>query len=85
MYEQAKVEEVRNTPSVLVLDYAGPADRKAKPKGSIYLVISFLASMFVGLIIVFSLEGINKMKKLSTDNYEYIRKSLKFRRKKTEL
>lgn len=85
MYEQAKVEEVRNTPSVLVLDYAGPAERKAKPKGTIYFVISFLASLFVGLVIVFSLEGINKMKKLSPDNYEYIRKSLKFRRKKTEL
>ena len=85
MYEQAKVEEVRNTPSVLVLDYAGPAERKAKPKGSIYLVISFLGSLFVGLVIVFSLEGINKMKRISPDNYEYIRKSLKFRRKKTDL
>ena len=35
MYEQAKVEEVRNTPSVLVLDHAGPPERKARPKGSL--------------------------------------------------
>ncbi len=85
MYEQAKVEEVRNTPSVLVLDYAVPADRKAKPKGSIYLVISFLGSLLIGLVIVFSLEGINKMKRISPDSYEYIRKSLKFKRKKTDV
>lgn len=84
MYEQAKVEEVRNTPSVLVLDHAGPAERKAKPKGSIYFVISLLGSFFIGLVIVFSLEGIKKMKRISPDNYEYIRKSLKFRRKKAE-
>lgn len=85
MYEQAKVEEVRNTPSVLVLDYAGPAERKAKPKGSIYLVISFLSSLLVGLAIVFSIEGMKKMKRISPENYDYIRKSLRFRRKKTEL
>lgn len=85
MYEQAKVEEVRNTPSVLILDHAGPAERKAKPKGTIYFVISFLASFFTGLVIVFSLEGIKKMKQISPDNFEFIRKSLRFRRKKTEL
>jgi capsule polysaccharide export protein KpsE/RkpR len=84
MYEQAKVEEVRNTPSVLVLDQAGPPELKAKPRGSIYLIISLMGSTFIGLIIVFSLEGINKMKQIAPDKYEYIRSSLKFKRKKAE-
>ena len=84
MYEQAKVEEVRNTPSVLVLDRAGPPERKARPRGSIYFIISLFSSSFIGLIIVFSLEGINRMKQIAPDKYEYIRQSLKFdlRRKK---
>ena len=77
MYEQAKVEEVRNTPSVLVLDQAGPPELKAKPKGSLYLLISFLSSSFIGLIIVFSLEGINKIKHIDPDKYNYIKSSLK--------
>jgi len=83
MYEEAKVEEVRNTPSVLVLDYAGPADRKAKPKGTVYLVVSFLSSTLIGLLIVFTLEGINKIKLLSPEKYAYIRNSfsLKFRKR----
>jgi len=82
MYEEAKVEEVRNTPSVLVLDYAIPAERKAKPKGSIYLVISFIGSTFIGLLIVFTLEGINKIKLQSPEKYDYIRNSFRFKAKK---
>ena len=82
MYEEAKVEEVRNTPSVLVLDYAGPAERKAKPKGSVYLVISFLSSTFIGLLIVFTLEGINKIKMHSPEKYAYIRNSFSLKSKK---
>ncbi len=82
MYEQAKVEEVRNTPSVLVLDKAGPPERKAKPKGSLYFLISFFSSLFIGLLIVFSLEGISKMKTMYPDRYNYIRNSLKIRTKR---
>ena len=85
MYEQAKVEEVRNTPSVLVLDYAGPAERKAKPKGSLYLLIAFLSSSFVGLLIIFSLEGIHKIKKIDPVRFNYMKNSLKFNfRKKNQ-
>jgi tyrosine-protein kinase Etk/Wzc len=79
MYEEAKVEEVRNTPSVIVLDYAGPAERKAKPKGSVYLVVSFLSSTLIGLLVVFTLEGINKVKLHSPEKYAYIRNSFRFR------
>ena len=81
MYEQAKVEEFRNTPSVLILDNAGPADRKARPKGSLYLVISFFASTFFGLLIVFSLEGLKKIKSVAPDKYEYMKSALRFRKK----
>jgi tyrosine-protein kinase Etk/Wzc len=82
MYEEAKVEEIRNTPSVLVLDYAVPADRKAKPKGTVYLIVSFISSTLVGLLIVFTLEGINKIKLLSPEKYAYIRNSFRLRSKK---
>ena len=81
MYEQAKVEEVRNTPSVLVLDHAGPPERKARPKGSLYFVISFFASTFFGLLIVFSLEGLKKIKSIAPDKYDYMKTSLSFRKK----
>ena len=82
MYEEAKVEEVRNTPSVLVLDYALPAERKARPKGSLYLVLSLVSSTFVALLIVFTIEGFNRIKIHSPEKYEYIRKSFSIKIKK---
>jgi len=79
LYEQAKVEEVRNTPSVLVLDYAGIPERKSRPKGSIYLIVSLLMSSFVGIFIVFSLHGISKLKQYSPETYRYFISSFNLR------
>jgi tyrosine-protein kinase Etk/Wzc len=46
MFEQAKVEERRQTPSVIVLDRAEPAERKAKPKRMLIM----LGGLFVGFL-----------------------------------
>ena len=82
MYEEAKVEEARNTPSVLVLDYAVPAERKAKPKGSLYLVLSLVSSTFIALLIVFTIEGFNRIKIHSPEKYDYIRNSFSIKSRK---
>lgn len=52
VFEQAKVEEVRQTPSVLVLDKATPAERKARPRITIYALLGFVLSTLCGLFIV---------------------------------
>lgn len=77
LYEQAKVEEVRNSPSVLVLDKAAPADRKAKPKGSLYAVLSFFLSLGVAYFIIFTRVLLLKYKNGNSENYYFITKSLK--------
>ena len=46
LYEQAKVEEKRQTPSVVVLDRASPAERKSRPKRMLIV----LGGMIVGLL-----------------------------------
>ncbi len=46
LYEQARVEERRQTPSVIVLDRAGPAERKSRPKRLPIII----GGMLVGLI-----------------------------------
>jgi uncharacterized protein involved in exopolysaccharide biosynthesis len=61
LYEQAKVEERRQTPSVLILDKAGPAERKAKPKISLYALIALIVSLLLSLVIVFVREAIVKL------------------------
>jgi len=76
-YEQAKIEEVRNTPSVIVLDTAVPSDYKAKPKGSLYAMVSFVASIIVGYFIVFIFVLFDKMKRNDPKGYSYIFSSIK--------
>lgn len=77
LYEQAKVEEVRNSPSVLVLDKATPPLKKSKPKGSLYALVAFVSSMIVGYFIVFTLVLFQKIKNAAPSNYSYITSTLK--------
>jgi tyrosine-protein kinase Etk/Wzc len=62
LYEQAKVEERRQTPSVLVLDRAFPAERKSKPKVMLFGLIALTASLMISFFVVFTLELIEKVK-----------------------
>jgi uncharacterized protein involved in exopolysaccharide biosynthesis len=61
LYEQAKVEERRQTPSVLILDKAGPAERKSKPKISLYALIALMMSLLLSLFTAFVIEAIAKL------------------------
>ncbi|MEK7249817.1 MAG: hypothetical protein AAB209_05270, partial [Bacteroidota bacterium] len=62
LYEQAKVEERRQTPSVIVLDKAGPAERKAKPKVSLYGLLALVISLVVSLFVVLTIEMMERLK-----------------------
>lgn len=81
LYEQAKVEEVRNTPSVLVLDKAGPPEKKAKPRVRIFFMIGLVSSLILGMFIVFTKEMFDKLKKNDPATYEYLTSWLKPRKK----
>jgi tyrosine-protein kinase Etk/Wzc len=50
IYEQAKVEEQRETPSVIVLDRGAPAERKAKPKRLLIILAGFGISLLGSLL-----------------------------------
>lgn len=50
--EQAKVEEVKNTPSIIVIDKAIPAEYKYKPKRSILVVFIVFLTLFFHIIYI---------------------------------
>ncbi len=77
LYEQAKVEEVRNSPSVLVLDEATVPQLKAKPKGSIYALVALVASIIVGYFIVYAIVLFRKIKLSDPVSYSYITDAFK--------
>lgn len=58
-YEQAKIEEVKATPVVLVLDEATIAEYKARPRRSILCIVSVLFSMFAAVALVLIRERID--------------------------
>jgi len=73
-YEKAKIQEVKDTPTVEILDEASLPTRKSFPKRTQIVVISFVFSLFMGLLLAFFFEYLEKMKalsqhkKLTTDN-----------------
>ncbi len=52
-FELAKVDESREGAVIQVLDFAGPPERKAKPKKAMIAIIAALASGFALLLFVF--------------------------------
>lgn len=77
LYEQAKIEEVRNTPSVLVLDKAGPAERKAKPKILLYFSLALVISISVGLLIVLMLESMHRFRIADSNRFDQLVTTIK--------
>ena len=61
-YEQAKLAEARDTPTVQVLDPAIPAERKSKPSIRDNMMIAGVASLFVGIFFAFLLEYLGRFR-----------------------
>jgi len=53
LYEQAKIDEQKDTPVVLELDHAVPPERKAKPRRSLIVLISMAVALMFGVTWVF--------------------------------
>jgi len=61
-YEQAKLTEARDTPTVQVLDPAIPAERKSRPKILLNVLIAGILSLFVGLFWAFVRGALDRWK-----------------------
>jgi uncharacterized protein involved in exopolysaccharide biosynthesis len=60
LYEQAKIEEQRNIPMVLLLDSAVPAVKASKPKRLIIILLAFLVSIILASLIALWKENIRQ-------------------------
>ena len=57
LFEQAKIEEQRDTPSVLVLDSAVPPELASKPRRLLVTAIVLLVSIIIGTVLTFFVES----------------------------
>lgn len=60
--EQAKITEAKDIPVVQVLDVATVPERHSKPRLRDNLLIAVVVSVFVGLVLVFSIEYLGRLR-----------------------
>lgn len=58
LYEQAKINEQKEVPILLVLDKAVPPERKAKPQRSLIVLSSMMLFLFFSVFLVFIMQAI---------------------------
>lgn len=62
LYEQAKIEEQRDTPSMLVLDKATPPEKASKPRRLLITGIVFVLSIIIGSMLTFFVDYLERVK-----------------------
>ena len=68
LYEQAKIEEQRDTPSMLVLDTAIPPEKASKPRRFLITGIVFVASIFIGALLTFFVDYLDRAKQRALEH-----------------
>lgn len=82
LYEQAKLEEAKETPTVLVLDEAVPPQKKAYPLRALITISGFFLGMMASILFaVFVKNGVRHEKGLAPLQQKYYRFSSKAYRK----
>jgi tyrosine-protein kinase Etk/Wzc len=72
-YEQAKIQEARNTPTVQVLDKAILPIKRTKPKRSLFVLFWGFLSLFFSITLVFMIEYWYKIEKEHPSDHQILR------------
>ena len=53
LYEQAKIEQAKDIPTLQVLDHAARPEKKAKPRRALIVLSSILLGLFIGILFAY--------------------------------
>ncbi|MBI1807848.1 MAG: hypothetical protein HYR76_12440 [Ignavibacteria bacterium] len=84
LYEQAKIDEQKDTPVILVLDKAVPPERKFKPKRSIIVISSGLSALLLSLVAAFLVERVHQFRHIDPSRFQMISRLFHWRSEITE-
>ena len=73
LFEQAKVDEHKDVPVILVLDKAVKPERKDKPKRALIIVISALSSLLLSIAYALGSQKLQNWKQIAPKRYELLR------------
>jgi uncharacterized protein involved in exopolysaccharide biosynthesis len=84
LYEQAKIDEHKDVPVILVLDKASPPEKKSQPKRTFIVLLATCAALAFSLVLVFLRERVAESLKDEEQaaKLAWIRQNLYFRRRK---
>jgi tyrosine-protein kinase Etk/Wzc len=77
LFEQAKVDENKDIPAMVVLDQAVQPEKKEKPKKMIIILLAGISSFFMSCAYVLISEKYNRLKTESPERYAMIRQKLR--------
>jgi uncharacterized protein involved in exopolysaccharide biosynthesis len=69
-YEEARIEEVNDTPVITVIDEALPPQRKSGPKRALNTIMAFFLGGMLGLIGAFGREVLERARKRDEEDFE---------------
>ncbi len=64
-YEQAKIQEAKDTPNLLILDKARVPEWKSRPKRLLIIVGTFLGALLLSILIAITIESFSEMQAAS--------------------
>ena len=71
-YEQAKIQEAQDTPTISVLDYPRIPEHKIRPKRLKMILTAFFISLFVSLGLAFTREYFERMRTANPGRYQAV-------------
>jgi uncharacterized protein involved in exopolysaccharide biosynthesis len=84
LYEQAKIEEHRDTPTILILDKAVPAHKPAKPRRVLIILLVAISSFIISIFLVFFIDFLFRvnvdLRENQNNKLNYIASQLEWRR-----
>jgi tyrosine-protein kinase Etk/Wzc len=83
-YEQYKIQETKDTPTIQILDKAVPPEKRAKPKRALLVGLSGILSIFASLVFIFGLEYFKRSKQKNPEPIERLESLLGAWRKDAE-
>ena len=71
-YEQYKIQETRDTPTIQILDKAVPPEKRSRPRRAFLVGIAGAVSLFSGIFLVFFLEYLERVRYRNPEDFRKI-------------
>jgi len=75
LYEEARIKEQKDTPTIAVLEEAIPPEIKAKPQRSIIAAVSFFGSLILAILIALFADYLENIRRLSPSDFELLKRT----------